>query len=89
MINKKVNIDDVLPAKLIKEIVLLSKTNDIDEDELKLVVQKVLKDNPKIAEDFANGKDSVIQFAIGQVMYVIKKRIDVNLVRNLIMEELK
>jgi aspartyl-tRNA(Asn)/glutamyl-tRNA(Gln) amidotransferase subunit B len=89
MINKKVNLDEVLPAKLVQDVIQANATQTVNPNELKIVVQKVLKDNPKIAEDFKKGKDSVIQFAIGQVMYIIKKKIDVNIVRKLIMEELK
>jgi aspartyl-tRNA(Asn)/glutamyl-tRNA(Gln) amidotransferase subunit B len=89
IINRNVNIDDVLPAKLIEDILQANKTNDINADELKAVVQKILKDNPKISEDFKHGNTNVIQFAIGQVMYIIKKKIDTNIVRQLIMEELK
>jgi aspartyl-tRNA(Asn)/glutamyl-tRNA(Gln) amidotransferase subunit B len=89
IINKKVNIDEILPAKLVEEIVSANKTNDIDENELKSVVKKVLTDNPQIKEDFAKGKDSVVQFAIGQVMYIIRKKIDINIVRKIILEELK
>ena len=89
IINKKINIDEVLPAKLVEEIVSSNKTMDVNIDELKQIVQKVLTDNPQIKEDFAKGKDSVVQFAIGQVMYIIKKKIDINIVKKLIMEELK
>jgi aspartyl-tRNA(Asn)/glutamyl-tRNA(Gln) amidotransferase subunit B len=89
IINKKINIEEVLPAKLVMEIVSANKTNDIDENELKSVVQKVLTDNPQIKADFAKGKQSVVQFAIGQVMYIIKKKIDINIVRKIILEELK
>jgi aspartyl-tRNA(Asn)/glutamyl-tRNA(Gln) amidotransferase subunit B len=89
IINKIINIDDILPAKLVEEIIQSSKTAEINTDELKLVIQKVLKDNPQIKKDFAKGKNSVIQFAIGQVMYIIKKKIDINIVRQLILEELK
>jgi aspartyl-tRNA(Asn)/glutamyl-tRNA(Gln) amidotransferase subunit B len=89
IINKKINIDNVLPAKLIEDIIKSEKTEDVNSDDLKSVVQKVLKDNPQIKEDFAKGKDSVVQFAIGQVMYVVRKKIDINIVRQLILEELK
>lgn len=89
IINKKVNIDHLLPAKLIEEIITSSKKNDISESELLEVIRKVLKDNPKIAEDYKKGKDSVIQFAIGQVMYIIRKNIDTKTLRELIIEELK
>jgi aspartyl-tRNA(Asn)/glutamyl-tRNA(Gln) amidotransferase subunit B len=89
MINKKINIDEVLPAKLVEEVIQANATQTVNLDELKAVVQEVLKDNPKIREDFKTGNNNVIQFAIGQVMYIIKKKIDVNIVRKLIMEELK
>src|ERR1035437_1283236 len=89
IINRKINTDEILPAKLIEEILHLSKTEDINVDELKTIVQKVLANNPKVAEEFKNGKESVIQFAIGQVMYIIRKKIDINIVKQLIMEELK
>jgi aspartyl-tRNA(Asn)/glutamyl-tRNA(Gln) amidotransferase subunit B len=89
IINKKINIGEIMPARLIEEILQTNKTEDISIDELKTIVKKMLKDNPKVAEEFKNGKESVIQFAIGQVMYIIKKKIDINIVKQLIMEELK
>jgi aspartyl-tRNA(Asn)/glutamyl-tRNA(Gln) amidotransferase subunit B len=89
IINKKINIDEVLPAKLVEDIIASSRTDEISIDELKKIVQKVLADNPKVAEEFKNGKESVLQFAIGQVMYIIRKKIDTNIVKQLILEELK
>ena len=89
IINKKVDIEQVLPAKLVEEILTSSKTEIVDEKELKSIIKKVLKDNPKVADDYKKGKDTVIQFAIGQVMYIIRKKIDTGILRKLIMEELK
>ena len=89
IINKKTDINSILPAKLIEDLLESSKTEEINTDELTQVIRKVLSDNPKIAEDYKNGKDSVIQFAIGQVMYIIRKKIDTEILRKLIMEELK
>lgn len=89
IINKKINIDDVFPAKLIEEILNASKTDEIDEDELKKVIQKVLKSNPKIADDYKKGKTNALQFAIGQVMYIVKKKIDTEKLKDLILEEIK
>ena len=89
IINKKIDTDKILPAKLVEDIIQANKTNEVDFDELRTVVRKVLKDNPKITEDYKKGKETVIQFAIGQVMYIIKKKIDTNIVRQLILEEIK
>jgi aspartyl-tRNA(Asn)/glutamyl-tRNA(Gln) amidotransferase subunit B len=89
LINKKIDIEEVLPAKLIEDILLNSKVEDINQNELKIIIKEILKTNPKIREDFAKGNQNVVQFVIGQVMYRVRKKIDVNLVRNLILEELK
>lgn len=89
IINKKVDTEQVLPAKLVEEILTSSKTEIVDEKELKSIIKKILKDNPKVAADYKLGTDSVIQFAIGQVMYIIRKKIDTGILRKLIMEELK
>ncbi len=89
IINKKVDIGNIVPAKLIENILQSEKKEDINADELRNIVRKVLKDNPGIKEDYKKGKDSVIQFAIGQVMYILKKKIDTNMLRKLILEELK
>ncbi len=90
IINKKPNIDELLPAMVPGIIYANSVPPDFyDENELKTIIKKVLSDNPKIADDYKKGKDSVIQFAIGQVMYILRKKIDTEVLRKLIMEELK
>ena len=65
------------------------KTDKVNDETLRKVIKEVLEDNPKIAQDYKKGKNSVIQFAIGQVMYIIRKKIDTEILRKLIMEELK
>ncbi|MBI3985107.1 MAG: Asp-tRNA(Asn)/Glu-tRNA(Gln) amidotransferase subunit GatB [Candidatus Levybacteria bacterium] len=89
IINKKVNINNVFPAKLIAEILSSSKIEDVSREDLIKIIKEVLAKNPKIRADYALGNESVLQFAIGQVMYVLRKKIDVNHLRNLIVEELK
>ena len=89
IINKKANIDEVLPAKFVEDILISLKTEKIDEDELKKVIHKVLSNNPKIREDYKKGKTNALQFAIGQVMYIVKKKIDTEKLKDLILEEIK
>ncbi|PIR80366.1 MAG: Asp-tRNA(Asn)/Glu-tRNA(Gln) amidotransferase GatCAB subunit B [Candidatus Levybacteria bacterium CG10_big_fil_rev_8_21_14_0_10_35_13] len=88
-INRKIDIDKVLPAKLVEDILASLKTEEIDSDELKKVIQKVLKDNPSIEIDYKKGKTNALQFAIGQVMYILRKKIDTQKLKNLILEELR
>lgn len=89
IINNKTDIEAILPAKLVEEILSTSKVEDVSSEELVKIIREVLDKNPKISEDFKKGNENVIQFAIGQVMYIIKKKIDTNKLRELIIGELQ
>ena len=89
IINKKPDTENLLPAELIKTLLASSQTLTVDEKELRIVIQKVLKDNTKIAEDYKKGKESVLQFAVGQVIRILKQKIDTKMLLNLIKEEIK
>jgi aspartyl-tRNA(Asn)/glutamyl-tRNA(Gln) amidotransferase subunit B len=89
IINKKVNTSEILPAKLIEEIIAATKTEDIDTNELKTIIKEVLAKHPQIKTEYANGKENIVQFAVGQVMYILKRKIDINVLRELILEEIK
>lgn len=89
IINKKIDIDEILPAQLILEIIKSSAREDIDKDELRKIVKKVLEKNPKISDDYKAGKKNVLQFAIGQTLSMIGKKINTKELIKLIMEELK
>ena len=89
IINRKTDIHETLPAKLIEDIKNATTVSDVNEDELRKVVKEVLSKNPKIKEDYDKGKTNSVQFALGQVMYIIKKKIDTKVLADLIMEELK
>lgn len=89
IINRKIDVKKILPAKLIEQIISSDKTGEINDEDLRKIIKEVLKNNPKIAGDYKKGKKSVIQFAIGQVMYIIRKKIDTEILRKIIMEELK
>ena len=47
IINKKINIEEVLPAKLIEQIIDSSKMTVVDENELENVIKLILEGNPK------------------------------------------
>ncbi len=89
IINRKIDIEKILPARLIEQVVSAGKTDEVNDEDLRKIIKKVLRDNPKIAKDYKKGKNSVIQFAIGQVMYIIRKKIDTEILRKIIKEELK
>ena len=53
------------PSDIIKEQKLEPMS---DESELENLVKKIIENNPKIIEEYKNGKENVLQFLIGQVM---------------------
>lgn len=67
IINTKVDIENLLPAEVIKAI--LEKTSGIvtDESELTKIAQEVIAENPKPVEDYRSGKETIMQFFIGMV----------------------
>jgi len=81
IINKKIKPEDILPAELIKQIKENSATETIDEVELETIIKQVIEQNAKAVEDYKAGKEQVLMFLIGMVMRTIKKKIDVNIVK--------
>lgn len=60
-----------------------------DADELENIVNKVISDNQKSAEDYKNGKGNALQFLIGQVMALTKGKANPLLVKNMLINKLK
>ena len=59
-----------------------------DEKEIKEIIKKIIKDNPKAIEDYKRGKKNAIQFLIGQVMRETKGKMDPRITQKLIQEVL-
>jgi aspartyl-tRNA(Asn)/glutamyl-tRNA(Gln) amidotransferase subunit B len=72
IINKKVNIDEVLPAALVKSIVQVSAVSSLSDADLKNVVQQIVDQNPKAADDYNKGKEQAMGFLVGMVMKELK-----------------
>ena len=64
-----------------------TKIDDIDEGELKNIIKKVLEENKKAVTDYKSGKTQVINFLAGQVMKEAKKKIEFNLIKEMINKE--
>lgn len=89
MINKKITTDQVLPENLVDQIAQESKVETIDEAALQQIVNKVLQENQKAVADYKSGKESVIMFLVGQVMRNVGKKIDVQLVKDTLLQALR
>ena len=65
IINKKIDINQTLPAELIQQILRSKQSSQIDESELEKIIVQVFAENPKAVEDYKKGKLQVVGYLIG------------------------
>ena len=78
--------EDIEPISYIEENGLKSVT---DTGMLERVVEKVLAQNPKTAEEYQSGKTKVLGFLVGQVMKEMRGKADPQAVNRLLTEKLQ
>ncbi len=95
IVNKKLAVDldpnnqQLTANSLIKQFQALYATDDVDESEIEAVVQKVIKNNPNEVAAYKAGKEQLINFFVGQVMRELKKKVDVGIVREKLIQKLR
>ncbi len=88
IINKKINPTKTSAENIIEQIQKSSHTEIIDEEELEKTIRKVLQENKKAVDDYKSGKESVIMFLLGQTMRLLQKKVDANLVKQKLLENI-
>ena len=91
LVNKQISLP-VLESnveKIIQEFSKLNSVEDVDTDELKTTIEKILSDNPDVKEKYSRGEKQVLGFLMGQVMRVSGKRLDPAVVRATILLSLE
>lgn len=73
------------PSQIIKEKNLEQVS---DAGELEKIVNEIIKSNPKVVEDYKNGKSNASQFLIGQIMAKTKGKANPQVVRDILNKEL-
>lgn len=89
IINKKVAHPEMTALTLINQIIASKKTDDIDEVELKKIIDAVITENPKAVEDYKNGKEPVIMFLVGQTMKKAGKKLNAQDIKNRLMKRIQ
>jgi aspartyl-tRNA(Asn)/glutamyl-tRNA(Gln) amidotransferase subunit B len=89
IINKKVNIDEVLPAALVASIAKASAVSPISDAELEYVIQQVIIQNAKAVEDYKKGKEQALGYLIGSVIRAFGKKAEVSQIKKLLLHQLK
>jgi len=91
VIHKKIKID--LFKQSIEEIINAYKKSvqidDITDEELKKIINKVIGANPQAVADLKSGKKQSINFLVGQVLREAKKKIEFQILFNLIKQTIK
>lgn len=80
LINRKPDIEEILPAQLVQKIIQSSTIAQVNENELDKIIEEVLKTNEKAVSDYKKGKEQAIMFLVGQVLRKIPN-LDANLVK--------
>jgi len=89
IVNKRFDIENLSPEKLIK-IILCQKEEKIgSERELKKITGEVIKKNKKAVEDYKQGKEEALKFLLGQIMKETKGRADGEIARKILEKNLK
>ncbi|MBF8250092.1 MAG: glutamyl-tRNA(Gln) and/or aspartyl-tRNA(Asn) amidotransferase, subunit [Candidatus Levybacteria bacterium] len=89
IINKKVDIGNILPAELIKNILSTRQIISMTDEALEKIIINVIKTNTKAVDDYKKGKTNVVMFLIGQVMRETKQKLDTKLIRKTLEKKLK
>jgi len=72
------------PKQEIKKHLKISSKKEIEK-----ITKKVLKGNPKAIQDYKNGKREALNFLLGQVMKISKKRADSKIAKEILKKSLK
>jgi len=76
-------------GKSIKDVIAESGMTQIsNEDELKKIIEDIIKNNPKQVEQYKGGKTTLVAFFVGQAMKATKGRANPGLVNKLIKQAL-
>lgn len=60
-----------------------------DKEEMRKIVLEVLKENSKLKDDYKSGKEKVLTYLIGQAMAKGKGRLNPDILKEVLLEELK
>lgn len=89
IVNRKPEIQNVLPAELIKNVIKATHSFNVSEVELRKAVDKVLVKNKNAVDDYKKGKENAIMFLVGQVMRTFPKKIDASRVKASLLAKIK
>ena len=88
IINKKVDYTKIAPEELVKTITAAKVVKQVDESELKSVIDKIIASNPQPVADYKKGKTGIIMFFVGLAKRELKGRGDAVIIKQLLEKKL-
>ena len=82
IVNKKIDIERILPAALIKDLKAAEVTDTLPLDELHTVLKSILDKNLTVVSDYKNGKVNALMFLVGQAMRELKGKVKADTVKS-------
>ncbi len=89
IVNKRVDIDQLSPEEMVELLIERQRSKISDDDELRSVIQEVIKNNAEAVADFKKGKKESVGFLMGQVMKATRGKAKGDKARQLLREELE
>ncbi|MBI3576553.1 Asp-tRNA(Asn)/Glu-tRNA(Gln) amidotransferase subunit GatB [Candidatus Gottesmanbacteria bacterium] len=88
-INKKIDIETVMPARFVEQIVAATRKVSMPEGELEELVKSTVESNEKAVSDYKKGKEQALMFLVGHVMGAAKGKARAEEVKKMIRERLQ
>lgn len=88
IINKKPNLDTILPAELVKGIVTNLQTISTPSEEIDKIIEDIIAKNQKAVADYKAGKENSLMFLLGQVMRKLAGKIDAQTAKSKLLEKI-
>ena len=82
-------LNQFIPKSFSPKEKLKEATKIIDKDEIKKFCQQAIKNNKQAVQDYKEGKQEALNFLLGEVMKLSKKRADFKIVRDVLVGMLK
>ena len=89
IINKRIDFEKLQPQELVEFLVKKKAANKISQAILEEKVILVIKNNPQAVKEFKKGKQTVVEFLVGQVMKETKGQTDPQEARKILCEKLR
>jgi aspartyl-tRNA(Asn)/glutamyl-tRNA(Gln) amidotransferase subunit B len=89
ILNKRINdIPNVSYKTMVEDYKKQSTVQTVDEGELEKFILEVITENDKAVADYKSGKENVLMFLLGQTMRKIGKKVDTEMVKQLLKKKM-